>query len=33
MDVWIDFTNSPHVHYFSQLIKRFEREGIEYVIT
>ena len=33
MDVWIDFTNSPHVHYFSQLIKRFEREGIEYLIT
>ena len=33
MDVWIDFTNSPHVHYFSQLIKRFEREGIEYIIT
>ncbi|HID47460.1 MAG TPA: DUF354 domain-containing protein [Methanothermococcus okinawensis] len=33
MDVWIDFTNSPHVHYFSQLIKRFEREGLEYLIT
>jgi len=33
MDVWIDFTNSPHVHYFSQLIRRFEREGIEYFIT
>ncbi|AXI25156.1 hypothetical protein CFE53_02925 [Methanofervidicoccus sp. A16] len=33
MDVWIDFTNSPHVHYFSQLIKRFERKGIEYIIT
>jgi len=33
MDVWIDFTNSPHVHYFSQLIKRFEKEGIEYLIT
>ncbi len=33
MDVWIDLTNSPHVHYFSQLIKRFEKEGIEYFIT
>ena len=33
MDIWIDFTNSPHVHYFSQLIKRFEREGIDYFIT
>ncbi|MDK2789664.1 MAG: uncharacterized protein PWP15_171 [Methanothermococcus sp.] len=33
MDVWIDLTNSPHVHYFSQLIERFEKEGIEYLIT
>ncbi len=33
MDVWIDLTNSPHVHYFSQLIKKFEKEGIEYFIT
>ncbi|AEH07496.1 DUF354 domain-containing protein [Methanothermococcus okinawensis] len=33
MDVWIDLTNSPHVHYFSQLIKKFEKEGIDYFIT
>lgn len=33
MDVWIDFTNAPHVHYFSQLINKFEKEGIEYIIT
>lgn len=33
MDVWVDLTNSPHIHYFSQLIDRFEREGIEYYIT
>ncbi|MBM7408629.1 DUF354 domain-containing protein [Methanococcus maripaludis] len=33
MDVWIDLTNSPHIHYFSQLIDKFNREGIEYYIT
>lgn len=33
MDIWIDFTNSPHVHYFSQLINKFEREDIDYFIT
>ncbi|EHP87366.1 DUF354 domain-containing protein [Methanotorris formicicus] len=33
MDVWLDLTNAPHVHYFSQLIKKFEKEGIDYLIT
>ncbi len=33
MDVWIDLTNAPHVHYFCQLIKKFEKEGIEYLLT
>jgi len=33
LDVWIDLTNAPHVHYFSQLIKRLEKEGLEYILT
>ncbi len=33
MVVWIDFTNAPHVHYFSQLIKKLDKENIEYTIT
>jgi predicted glycosyltransferase len=33
LDVWIDLTNAPHVHYFCQLIKKFEKEGIEYILT
>ncbi len=33
VDVWIDITNSPHVHYFYQLIKKFEMENISYIIT
>ncbi|ABR55442.1 protein of unknown function DUF354 [Methanococcus vannielii SB] len=33
MDVWVDLTNSPHIHYFSQLIDKFNRKGIEYYIT
>ena len=33
LDVWIDLTNAPHVHYFCQFIKKFEKEGIEYLLT
>ncbi|MCS3901241.1 DUF354 domain-containing protein [Methanococcus voltae] len=32
-DVWIDLTNSPHIHYFSRLIEKLEKEGLEYIIT
>ncbi|ENN96656.1 hypothetical protein J422_01141 [Methanocaldococcus villosus KIN24-T80] len=33
MSVWIDLTNAPHVHFFIQLIRKLEREGIDYFIT
>ncbi|MBP2144256.1 putative glycosyltransferase [Methanococcus voltae] len=32
-DVWIDLTNSPHIHYFSRLIEKLEKEGLEYILT
>ncbi len=31
--IWIDLTNAPHVHFFCQLIKEFEKKGIDYVLT
>lgn len=33
MTVWIDLSNSPHVAFMRPFIRRFERDGISYVIT
>jgi uncharacterized protein len=31
--IWIDLSNSPHILFFQPIIKKFEQEGIEYLIT
>lgn len=33
MKIWIDLTNSPHVTFFSPIIKRLESEGHEVIVT
>lgn len=33
MKVWIDLDNSPHVPFFTPIIRRLERDGIEVVVT
>ncbi|MBM4221905.1 MAG: DUF354 domain-containing protein, partial [Gammaproteobacteria bacterium] len=33
MTVWIDLSNSPHVAFMRPFIRRFERDGVGYVIT
>jgi predicted glycosyltransferase len=33
MTVWIDLSNSPHVAFMRPFIRRFERDGVSYVIT
>lgn len=33
MKIWIDITNSPHVNFFADLIKQFEQDGHEVLIT
>ncbi len=33
MQVWIDFDNSPHVHFFAPLIRALERNGIHVMVT
>ena len=33
MRVWVDLDNSPHVLFFTPIIRRLEREGVEVVIT
>jgi len=33
MKLWIDFDNSPHVHFFAPLIRALERNGMQVVVT
>lgn len=33
MEVWIDFDNSPHVHFFAPLIQALERNGMHVTVT
>ncbi len=33
MQLWIDFDNSPHVHFFAPLIRALERNGMQVVVT
>jgi predicted glycosyltransferase len=33
MQVWIDFDNSPHVHFFAPLIRALERNGMGVMVT
>ncbi len=33
MKIWFDLTNSPHIHFFRDMIKDLESEGHEVVIT
>jgi uncharacterized protein len=33
MRIWIDFDNSPHVHFFAPLIRALEHNGMEVLVT
>lgn len=33
MKIWFDLTNSPHIHFFRDMIRDLEKEGHEVVIT
>jgi uncharacterized protein len=33
MRLWIDFDNSPHVHFFVPLIRALERNGVDVMVT
>ena len=33
MRIWIDFDNSPHVHFFAPMIRELQRNGLQVMVT